>query len=281
MLGVVIPCGDLEDVAAVGHALCASSPDIHCGVTVVPAGRAPETVAATNDVPVRVDWLQHQVRQGPSLDAHPGEVLTTQDLAADKRWPDFGKMCVAVLNIRSMVCIRIPLVTSDRASLNFYSSEATALEHLDMGSLLRLARCSAPSVNELVGKLRGSILDAAEGDYSRVAIAVGTVMARHRVSSADALDLLRVVSHELDRPLLDVAIETAVNGQLPEGAIIRAPAQGRAREGRSTHQHPAVTASRVRHRVFDPTASGVQRRAPETVHEGRLSVGGPGMWQSC
>jgi len=278
--GVFIPGGDLEKVAIAGLALCNPGFDIHCGLTVVPDGRAPETVAATDDLPVRVDWLQHQLREGPGLDGHPGEILAIKDLAADERWPDFGKMCVAVLNIRSMVSIRIPLPTRDRASLNFYSSEATAFEHLEVEPVLRLARRSAPGIKELISEFRGSILGAAEGNYSRVAIAVGTLMARHRVDSSDAFDLLRAASQALDRALLDVAIETAMNGRLPQTAINEARLQHWADSGPNTQQHHAATPTRLRPRLDDPAASGVQQRAVETVHAVPPSVGGPGMWHN-
>lgn len=275
---VLIPGGSLTQVVFDALTLCNSSYDIHCGLTIVPASRAPETVAATDDVPVRVDWLQQELRQGPGLDAHHSEVLAIQDLAADERWADFGKMCVAVLNLRSMVSIRIPLATGDRASLNFYSGEPTAFEHLEFGPAVRLALLAAPRIKKLISEFRRPLLGAARNNYSRVAIAVGTLMARHRVNSSDAFDLLSAASYDLDRALLDVAIETAVNGRLPEEAIIGARVRHRIGNGIS-HQPPPVAASpRPRHRVSLLASAGVQRKVGEPVHDGRPSVGGPGMW---
>ena len=276
---VLIPGGDLEQVTFAGLTLCDPNNDVHCGLTVVPTSRAAETVAATDDVPVRVDWLQHELRQGPVLDAHPGEVFATQDLAANQRWSDFGKMCLAVLSLRSMVSIRIPLTTSDRASLNFYSSEPAAFENLEMGAALRLARLTAPRIQDLISAFRAPLLRAAKSNYSRVAIAVGTVMARHRANSSDAFDLLRAASHDLNRALLDVAIETVVNGRLPAGAVSAARLPHRAVTGPCHEQGRAATSPRLPHRVTGPTASGVQQRAPHNVHDAPLSVGGPGMWR--
>lgn len=275
----LIPTVDLEHVAFAALTLCDSTYAIHCGLTVVPAGRAPETVAATDDVAVRVDWLQHELRQGPGLDAHSGELLTIKDLAADRRWPDFGRMCVAVMNICSMVSVRIPLPTGDRASLNFYSSEPKAFERLQIGSALSLARLTAPRVANLITEFRELLLAAARSDYSRVAIAVGTVVARHRVSPSDAFDLLCEAGHDLDRALLDVAIETATNGRLPEGAIIRARGQHRAESRPGQQRSHAATSPRVRHRVSGLTASGARRSGRETDANGRPSVGGPEMWR--
>jgi len=104
---------DLQFVATFAAlAMCHSDQQIHCGLTVVPAGRAPETVAASDDIPVRVDWLQRELSQGPAVMADLGELVVSKDLAADLRWPDFGKLCVAVLDLRSMVSIRIPMAGS-------------------------------------------------------------------------------------------------------------------------------------------------------------------------
>lgn len=276
---VLIPGGDLQQVTFAGLTLCDPSNDVHCGLTVAPAGRAAETVAATDDVPVRVDWLQHELRQGPGLDAHPGEIFATEDLAANQQWPDFGKMCLAVLNLRSMVSIRIPLTTSDRASLNFYSSEPAAFENLKMDAALRLARLTAPRIQDLMSAFRAPLLGAARSNFSRVAIAVGTVMARHRANSSDAFDLLCAASHDLNRALLDVAIETVVNGRLPAGADIGSRGTHRAATGPCHEQVRPATSPRLRHRVTGATASGVQQPARDTVHDAPLPVGGPGMWR--
>lgn len=199
--------------AALG--ICHSNQTVHCGLTVVLAGHAPEPVAATDDLPVRVDWLQHELGQGPGVQLVPGEVVLSKDLAADDRWPDFGKLCVSVLDLRSMVCIQIPLEAGHRALLSFYSSEPTALDHLDVDAARRLARLAAPATNSLIDEF-GEELRGAADSSSRVATALGMVVARYRVRSPEAFDLLLEASHFLDRPLLDVALEVVVEGCLPE-----------------------------------------------------------------
>ncbi|MCC6495751.1 MAG: ANTAR domain-containing protein [Propionibacteriaceae bacterium] len=199
--------------AALG--ICHSSQTVHCGLTVVLAGHAPEPVAATDDLPVRVDWLQHELGQGPGVQLVPGEVLVSKDLAADDRWPDFGKLCVSVLDLRSMVCIQIPLEAGNRALLSFYSGDPTALDHLDVDAARRLARLAAPATNSLIDEF-GEELRGAPDSSSCVATALGMVVARYRVRSPEAFDLLLEASHYLDRPLLDVALEVVVEGCLPE-----------------------------------------------------------------
>ncbi len=235
---------DPQQVTFAGLAICNSDHDVHCGLSVVLADhRAPETVAATDDMPVRVDWLQHELGQGPSLGPDPGEMLVVRDLAADERWPEFCRMCVAVLNLRSMVSIQIPVTAPDQARLYFYSSEPSAFDHLDVDAALRLARLAAPMMKILIGEFREPLLAAVLGDSSRVAIAVGTVMAHYRVNSADAFDLLREASHDLRRALLGVAIDVVADGRLPEAAIMRARRKLRA-EGRLSQAQGQAAAAR-------------------------------------
>ncbi|HEY3339649.1 MAG TPA: ANTAR domain-containing protein [Propionicimonas sp.] len=245
-----------QQVTLAGLAICNSDDDVHCGLSIIPADRAPETIAATDDLPLRVDWLQHELHQGPCVGADCGELLVSKDLAADQRWPDFGKMCVAVMNVRSMVSIKVWVPWPDRARLSFYSSEATAFDHLDVDAALRLARIAAPMVRVLIGEFGEALLGAAPGDYSRVAVAVGTVIARYKVTSAEAFDLLRDASHDLHRTLLGVAIDVVADGRLPEGAI--------------GHVRPHCRPARLR-------GTGDPRDQHPWAH-GESSIGGPDMW---
>ena len=268
-----------QQVALAGLRICHSDHDIHCGLSVVPPDGAPETIAASDDVPVRVDWLQHEFRQGPSV-GDSGETLVIKDLAAEERWPDFGRMCVAVMNMRSMVSVPIPVAGPNCARLNFYSSEPRAFDHLDLGAASRLARLAAPMVAALIAEFGELLVQAAPSDCSRVAVAVGTVIARYRVNSADAFDLLREASHDLRRALLGVAIEVVADGRLPEEAIVRARHQRmlERRAGQALNQSaatpPRVHAPRSGSPV-PPRRSGVHQRG---VHAAP-SIGGPGMWR--
>ena len=51
-----------------------------------------QTVAATGELPLRVDAIQYEILQGPCLQAleQPHHVLRSDDLATDARWPEFG-----------------------------------------------------------------------------------------------------------------------------------------------------------------------------------------------
>jgi len=237
-------------------AVCHSDSKIHCGLTVIPAGRAPETIASSDDLPVRVDWMQRELAQGPAVNPYLGEVLVSEDLAADQRWPDLGRLCVAALDLRSMVSIRVPMAASDRARLNFYAADPTALDHLDIDAALGLARVAAPATGRLLGEFRQALLDAAPSDFSRIAIAVGIVIARYRLSSSQAFDMLLHTASGLDRALLDVALEVVQRGRLPDGP-------------------PARMHQRRPHPSPEPHGDNTV----QTPHGRARHVGGPNMWR--
>jgi len=231
---------DPQRVTSAGLALC-SGAETHCGLSVISAGRAPETIAATDDVPARVDGLQHTLRQGPRVDPDLAEILVIEDLAADNRWPDFGEMCVAVMNLRSLVSIQVALDPPDRVTLNFYSSEPDAFNDFDLEAASRLARLAARMVRIPIGEFRGQPSGGAQSDGSRVAVAIDAVIATYQVNAADAFDLLLEASHCLRRALLDVAIDVIANGHLPEEAMIRARRQLPSERRLGRHTPPSTS----------------------------------------
>jgi hypothetical protein len=211
----------LQQVALAGLEICHSFHDVHCGLSVAPADGTPETIAATDDVPVRLDWLEHELRQGPGVGADPGELVIT-DLATDQRWPEFGELAIAATNMRSMTCVQIPVARPNRARLSFYSSDPNAFVNLDLRAAARLARLAAPMVRVLISEFGERLLHAPPSDCNRVAIAIGTLIARYRVNSADAFDLLCEASRDLHRALVGVAIDVRAEGRLPEEVILHA-----------------------------------------------------------
>ncbi|MDF9278854.1 GAF domain-containing protein [Arthrobacter sp. EH-1B-1] len=56
-----------------------------------------ESRAPTSDLPVQVDALQMEVRQGPCLDAvFKEQTVLVSDTSSDPRWPEFGKRAYAL-----------------------------------------------------------------------------------------------------------------------------------------------------------------------------------------
>ncbi|WP_374969573.1 hypothetical protein [Terrabacter sp. BE26] len=68
------------------------------------------TAGCSDDLGRRADAIQYELGSGPCLDAIVDQtVYQPKDLAADDRWPEFGRRVVAELGIHSMLSFRMNL----------------------------------------------------------------------------------------------------------------------------------------------------------------------------
>jgi GAF domain-containing protein len=186
----------------------------HAGVTVVRRGR-PETPAATDEVPATVDAIQYETGQGPCLSAI-GEhaVFRTGDLALDDRWPDFAKPAVERTGVRSVLAYRLFTEEDTLGALNLYSSELDAFDDdaVPIGTILAahaaLAFAQAREREQISG------LEQALSSNRTIAMAIGILMATHRITDGQAFDLLRVASQRSNRRLREIADEVVRTGEL-------------------------------------------------------------------
>jgi hypothetical protein len=181
------------------------------GLSLIPPQRAPETVAATDGALVRLDWLQHELRQGPALGPVGATIVISHDLAEDGRWPDFGRMCVAALDLRSLVSLKAPLPGGGQVALTFLSDEPPVSHRLDLALAVSALHDAVPPATRLLTRYGVPLTNASDGDFSRVAVAVNIAMAQCRLDRDRGFE-------RLGRPLLEGAIQTVVAGRLPVSA---------------------------------------------------------------
>lgn len=210
---------------AVGH----FHHDVHCGLSLGRRDRAPQTLAATDELPVRADWLQHQLQQGPCVGPVSRQLLISRDLAADPRWPDFGRMCTAALDLRGLVMLRIPLAAGLWAALAFYSSDPETVDHLDVDAAARLVPLAAASARELVRTFGDPIEQASTAEVDRIALACAILGDRHQMSPAEAFGLLLRRGRDQGRTPLEVALDVIASGELDPEPTTRAGRSARAR----------------------------------------------------
>lgn len=235
-------CADVELLPAFAiRGICHSDEPVSWGLSACLDGRAPETVAATDDVAVRATWLQHQLQQGPDVTATRSQLVVSKDLGADARWPDFGSMCVAVLGLRSMISIAIP-VPEGHASMNYLSADPAAFDHFDVDAALRLANRAAVSVAGLLPAVRAVHGEMPDSDFSKVAVAMSLVMAQRHMSTVEALALLRQTGRATNACLFGVATDVVRLGRLTDPvARDRSGARPRQRSLRiADDEHPPL-----------------------------------------
>lgn len=218
-LGVALTRADgtgLDPELVVAFAARALPHTHHCGLTLLRGHHAPRTVAATDELAQRVDDLQYARGEGPCLDASEGDpIVLSGDLGSDERWPTFGPECAGEIGVRSMLSIRLALGGDDRAALNFYARSVDAFAEADVQLASVLAPFAALAVEQTLRARDAENLHTALTTSRQIGTAIGILMARHLVTSAQAFELLREASQKLNRKLRDIAAEVTETGSLP------------------------------------------------------------------
>jgi signal transduction protein with GAF and PtsI domain len=204
------PAQTLDHVVAQARAAVPSCDE--AGVTLIRTRGRIETPAATGGLAAACDRLQHELGEGPSLDAVADFVpVRLPDTAHDGRWPAFAPRA-AGLGAGSMLAL--PLVTPRGAagSLNLYARRSAAFDEDDelVGAAFATHAGIALAHAELEANLRVGLRTREE-----IGRAVGILMERHRVTATVAFDLLVVASQHSHRKLRDVAAWVNETGEDP------------------------------------------------------------------
>jgi GAF domain-containing protein len=187
----------------------------HAGVTVLRRGK-PETPAATDEVSAAVDAVQYEAGEGPCLSAIlEQDTFRTGDLAEETRWPRFSGPAVKRTGVRSVLAYRLFTAEDTMGALNLYSREVDAFDDgaLAVGTIL--AAHAALAFTRAREREQISGLEQAVASNRAIGMAIGILMATHRIAQQDAFDLLRKRSQRANRKLRDIADEVVLTGELP------------------------------------------------------------------
>ena len=166
-----------------------------------------------------LETVQTRTGEGPCVDTFVlGEVVSTEDLAAEERWPASTPTLVQH-GVRSVLGIPVRLGGVTVGSLDVYldvphrwdDSERRALTRYGaVVEAILAAALAARSAGELAGQLQYAL------DY-RVVIerGVGYLMATERVDAVTAFNRLRRASRGSRRKIGEVAEELLATGSLP------------------------------------------------------------------
>jgi len=189
---------------------------VHAALTLVRPGRAPVPLAASDELSMRVNALQCELGQGPSLHADLGVVpMIVDDLSVDSRWPAFGPACVNETGMRSMLAIRLPLGGGERVALSFSSGRGDAFGADDASVAVAMMPHAALAVGASLRAEDQKILLADLRGTPQISTAVGIVMSRYSLGEVAADALLRRVSVQHGVTLRELAEAVARTGRLP------------------------------------------------------------------
>jgi len=162
-----------------------------------------ETLAPTDPLAVLMDELQHELGEGPCYEVATSEqVVLTNDMSADARWPSYGPRASA-LGVHAQLAIVLLAERKERAALNLYARQRNRFD----GSF-EVAELFAAQASLVMGYARTiQGLDTALGSRTLIGQAVGIVMERYGYSQSQAFDHLARLSQDSNTKLRLVAAD--------------------------------------------------------------------------
>lgn len=93
------------------------------------------TMAASHRYPLRINEIQQECWQGPSLQSQPEHYYTVlvDDLRGESRWPDFRRLALARTPIRSILSCEVFTAEGQLGTLNLYADQPKAFDAESIG----------------------------------------------------------------------------------------------------------------------------------------------------
>jgi hypothetical protein len=189
------------------------------------------TETSTDDRALRADAIQYELHAGPCVDAIVQDtVYRPDDLLHDRRWPEFGRRAAREVGVRSILSYRLNTDVVDRGDdgdigdsgrggvvggLNIYADHPAAFTDTAVETGLLLATHGALMVAAQMNRREVVHLGRALGNSRDIGVAMGILMATHKITHAQAFDLLRITSQNTNRKLAEIAREVGDTGILP------------------------------------------------------------------
>ncbi|MET0931524.1 MAG: GAF and ANTAR domain-containing protein [Aeromicrobium sp.] len=174
-----------------------------------PAGVLYDTVVPTSAEVVKVDEMQHEVGQGPSLEAIATEdTVFSPDLLVDERWPRWRAAAIDI-GIGGVASARLHSRGRTIGALNLYTREPDRLSGSQAHTVELLAKHAAAA---LAAAMDHSSLTQALLTRSVIGRAQGIVMERYGLADGPAFELLKRYSQESNTKLRRVA-ERVLSGE--------------------------------------------------------------------
>jgi ANTAR domain len=141
------------------------------------------------------------------------------DLAHEYRWPEFTLALTRATPVRSAVAIFLGSSSRPVGVLMLVASESDAYPPQVLEAIQVFAALACPTLEAAIQDDRAHHLQVAVATNRRIGMAIGIVMALHRVDEPAAFAMLRRASQGLQRKLRDVAESVILTGEVPAASI--------------------------------------------------------------
>lgn len=201
--------------------LAAGAVDGCQGASVVKAPRAQRpaaVLAASTDAALAFGRAQCLTGEGPTLEAaNTGDMVSSNDLATDLRWPALRDLAGNNLPVRAVASFRIADDPCGLA-LSFHSTHADAFDPaaLDVAQLVA-AHAGAFALHQDSARKVVNLQQALETSRT-IGAAIGIVMLARKLTPDQAFDVLRETSQHMHVKIRDLALLVTETGELPQVA---------------------------------------------------------------
>jgi GAF domain-containing protein len=162
--------------------------------------------------------IMDEVDEGPARTVLLSRQTTlVDDLRTEARWPrSIATMTKSELDIRSAVGFALTIGERQPGALMLYSPQPGYFteEHVHIGSIL--ADHAVIALDAAINADKAEHLRMALESNRRIGMAIGILMALHRVSDTQAFDMLRIASQHTHVKLREVAEEVILTGAAPD-----------------------------------------------------------------
>jgi GAF domain-containing protein len=161
------------------------------------------TSAPTDELLLKIDEAQYELKEGPCYEAATNEAhVVSSNLSADERFPRYGPIAVDH-GIRAQVGVRLFDTRSSQGALNLYSTRVGAFD--DLGGLSALFAHQAGVAIAYAQHVEN--LEEAVKTRTTIGQAVGIVMERYQLDDERAFAFLARLSQQRNVKLRMVAEE--------------------------------------------------------------------------
>jgi GAF domain-containing protein len=194
---------DLEHVlGAIVVSVTATVPGAEQAGVSLREGKLLQTVASTSDLTKRINNIEHELDEGPCLQALlDHRSYRIDDMSQDTRWPRFAAAAEAH-GVRSMLGYKLFTSGRNLGTLDLYSSKLNAF---DADSEIIGELFAAHAAIALIGSTRQAEFRRALSSRDTIGIAKGILMQRERLTDDEAFKLLVYTSQKANIKLHDLA----------------------------------------------------------------------------
>ncbi|GAA2032459.1 hypothetical protein GCM10009740_23190 [Terrabacter terrae] len=203
---------------AVAHALTAVPCDwAVVAVTHHGAGRAPRFYTASDRQLLEVvTEIAVAAPTSPGrLALTAGGVVHVPDLAAESRFGSYPQQMVARTPIRSVLASALHVRQELLGVMTLYNAKADTFDVDARARAALVADYTAIAIEGAMVEERADNLEAALANSRVIGTAIGVLVERHRITPAQAFEMLRSASQNANRKLAVVAEELVRTGALP------------------------------------------------------------------